>query len=445
MERKAVSRTMLTLLIVGILTLGFSIQPVKAEPSEPPAIEWSRTLGGANKDRTSSIQQTSDGGYITESVGSFISVPYHPQSKYYYCGPASLEMVFDFYGPDISQIEIADVARTAPDGTYTCDMVRAAHFSNLSTSVGREMTGNVTGYTARKLGYAAFEHWGMTIDELKSLIDSGFPVIVLTTWHYRVAVAYNSAYITFQDSWYGRMHNMTWGSFDVNWDYSNHWGLFISPWKVEVSTLENILLGNVFNVTVTITYPAPPPFHRDQYPASVANAIITLPAGLVLVSGETAKKTIGIGDLAVGASANVTWTVQATSLGNYTVSVEAEGKVNGFVPPLPSYPEFYRYEDRIGGYTGFNVTVLPRSPTKLLDELARTVESWNLDKGIETSLTSKLQASYRSLERGNQNAPVGQLTAVINEVQGLRLKKLTNEHAEQLIREAQRIIDLING
>ena len=40
------------------------------------------------------------------------SVPYHSQIKDYYCGPASLEMVFDYYGPDISQYEIADAART---------------------------------------------------------------------------------------------------------------------------------------------------------------------------------------------------------------------------------------------------------------------------------------------------------------------------------------------
>ncbi len=285
----------------------------------------------------------------TEPAEAYIYLPYHNQIKSYYCGPAALEMLFDFYGPDIPQLEIADVARTAPDGTYTSDMIRATHFSNLSTSVGKEMQGNITGYTARKLGYAAFEYSGMTIDELKSLIAAGYPVIVLTTWHYRVAVGYNSTHITFQDSYYGEMFNMTYNEFDKDWDYSSHWGLFVSPWKIEMSFPSDVLIGSVFNVTATITYPSSPPFPIDHYPASVANATITLPAGLTLAA-EPSEKTIGTGDLAVGASANVTWTVRADSLGIYTISVEAEGKVTGFVPPLPSYPDSYNYEDRIGGF-----------------------------------------------------------------------------------------------
>ncbi len=324
MEKKATSRAILLLLFVSIFNVAFQIKPA-----------------------------------IAESIRSYISVPHHFQNKYYYCGPASLEMVFDFYGPDIPQFEIADVARTAPDGTYTCDMVRAAHFSNLSTSVGKEMLGNVTGYTDRKLGYAAFEYFSMTIEELKSLIDAGYPIIVLTTWHYRVAVGYSSTHMTFQDSLYGEMHNMTYTAFDMDWDYSNHWGLFISPWEIEVSVPENVTLGSVFNVTATITYPAPPPFPTDQYPASLSNATITLPEGLSLVSGETTKKTIGTGELAAGASANPKWTVQADSLGLYTISVEAEGKVAGFVPPLPSYPKSYSYEDRIGGFAKSSITVFP--------------------------------------------------------------------------------------
>ena len=294
----------------------------------------------------------------TTEPAVYISVPYHRQINGYYCGPAALEMVFDFYGPDIPQLEIADVARTAADGTYTSDMIRAAHFSNLSTSVGNEMPGSIIGYTARKTGYVAFECYDMTIEELKSLIAEGYPIVVLTTWHFRVAVGFNSTHITFQDSYYGEMFNMTYQAFDTDWDYSSHWGLFVRPWEVKVATLENVLVGSVFNVTATITYPAPPPFNANQYPASTANATLTLPAGLTLVSGEMAKKTIDAGSLSTGESANVTWAVRADALGNYTISVEAEGKVTGFVPPIPSYPESYTYEDRIGGFSQGAVTVI---------------------------------------------------------------------------------------
>jgi parallel beta-helix repeat protein len=90
-------------------------------------------------------------------------------------------------------------------------------------------------------------------------------------------------------------------------------------------------------------------------------------------------------------------------------------------------------------------TPKPPSPLEALDELTQTVESYNLDTGIETSLTSKLQVAYHSLDRGNHNASTGQLTAFINQVEALRDKKLTNEQADQLTSEAQRIIDLIKG
>ena len=331
----------------------------------------------------------------------YISVPYHHQIRGYYCGPAALEMIFDFYGPDVHQLEIGEVARTTPDGTFTFDMIRAAHFSNLSTSVGRALSGNITGYTARKLGYAAFEYWGMTMEELKSLIAEGYPIVVLTPWHYRVAVGYNSTYVTFQDSYWGEMLNMTYDDFLQQWTSQGSWGLFVSPWDVKVSIPRNVSPESVFNVTATITYPAPPPFSTTQYPASSSNATLTLPAGLSLVPGETATKTIGTGNLAAGESGTVSWMVKADSLGAYTVFVEAEGEVSGFVPPLESYPQ-YDYEDRIGG-SGKGIIAV----TSTLDETpASTVDdydgSWrNRDFYINLTATDILSGVFETYYRIN--------------------------------------------
>lgn len=276
----------------------------------------------------------------------YISVPYHRQIRSYYCGPATLEMVFDFYGPDIPQLEIADVARTVLPGTSHIDMLRAAHFSNLSTSAGEAMQENVTGYTTRKLGYAAFECYDMTIDELRSLIAAGYPILVSASYHYMVAVGYDHANIIFQDPLRGEMFNITYGGFDADWDFSDHWGLFVSPWEIEVSIPHSIFLDSIFNITANITYPSPSPFPNDQYQVVLSNATLMLPEGLRFVPGETAKKIIGAGDLAAGTSAEVTWTVQAECVGNHTVRVEAEGKVAGFHP----FPPSYSYEDRIGGF-----------------------------------------------------------------------------------------------
>jgi len=285
----------------------------------------------------------------TNSDEAFISVPYHYQITSYYCGPAALEMIFDFYGPDVSQLEIADVARTAPDGTYTPDMVRAAHFSNASTSVGNEMPSNITGYSMREFGYAALQHDGMTMNELKALIAVGYPIVVLTTWHYRVAVGYSSTAITFQDSYYGPLYNMTYSAFDTDWDYSGHWALLVAPLFIGVLAPEYVLQGSLFNITASITYPWFPPFSSDQHPLSAVNATVIVPSDLSLVSGETVKKTIG-SSLIAGKTINVTWTLRAERVGTYSVSAEAAGRVTGFVP--------YYYEDIIGGVSQSNVTVV---------------------------------------------------------------------------------------
>jgi parallel beta-helix repeat protein len=275
----------------------------------------------------------------------YISVPYHIQINGYYCAPASLEMVFNFYGADIDQLEIGEVARTTNYGTYTCDMTRAAHFSDMSTSV----TGGLIGYTARKLGYAAFEYYGMTIDELKSLITAGYPIIVLGTWHTRVAVGYDSTYITFQDPLYGAGLKLTYEEFDADWNWSDHWALLVTPWKIKFSDLGDVSPRDIVNVTASIDYPCFQPFYSMEYPALFANATITLPQGLTLASGEEAEKTIRNGTLTGGTSATVTWSVRADTLGNHTISVEAEGEIWGYDPPIPPYPEAYFYEDRIGG------------------------------------------------------------------------------------------------
>ncbi len=87
----------------------------------------------------------------------------------------------------------------------------------------------------------------------------------------------------------------------------------------------------------------------------------------------------------------------------------------------------------------------PPSPQDALEDLIQTVESWDLNTGIETSLTSILRGAYRSLDKENPKASIRQLTAFMNEAEALRDNKLNNEQADYLISEAQRIIDLIEG
>jgi hypothetical protein len=80
-----------------------------------------------------------------------------------------------------------------------------------------------------------------------------------------------------------------------------------------------------------------------------------------------------------------------------------------------------------------------------LCELIETIESWNLPKGTEKSLTAKMKAAIRIFEMGKEDGAIRKLAAFINRVEILRDKKLTNEQADYLTMEVQKFLDLIKG
>jgi len=311
-----------------------------------------------------------------QGVAHFVIVPFHYQDTYYYCGPASLEIIFDYYGEDINQSEIADVARTIGDpvdSTFTDELLRAAHFSNISTSGGGEIPDeNITGYTLRKLGYAAFEAQGMSLTQLKSYIDQDKPLILLMYYsgahkstHYRVVTGYNETHVFLHDPW----NNVTWGGryggpnlvfnytyFLDLWSYWSNWTLCTSPWTINVSAPTYIKPEAPFQISATVAYPPPLPNAPDNYPASICNATIALPAdaNLTLAQGETLKKTLGTGFLQAGANSTVSWMLVANSSISCNITIEVEGLISGSVWPHYNYSA-YSYSDRIGARV--NVTV----------------------------------------------------------------------------------------
>ncbi|HQK55177.1 MAG TPA: PKD domain-containing protein, partial [Methanolinea sp.] len=80
------------------------------------------------------------------------------------------------------------------------------------------------------------------------------------------------------------------------------------------------------------------------------------------------------------------------------------------------------------------------APQEAIENLEDYIVNLNLDMGITNSLTAKLGAAISSLDRGNENAALNQLNAFINSVEAQRGKKLTNEQADALILEVNRII-----
>ena len=297
------------------------------------------------------------------------------------CGPASLESVFNYFGPDINQREIADVARTSSIGTYVFDIVRAAQFSYLSQAQGQFFPHDVpaAGYTQRRLGYAAFGHSQATpwLDGLKALVAQDLPPILLMLYtpepnsggHYRVMVGYDDdlqqAY--FIDPW-GRDLNrfvnpdgtVTWSYQDLltAWNYPEYgsdnpfFAAVISPWQVSLSIDGIVQAGNTISVTADVTYPCPTPFDCSQYPATNANIELSMPAGMNVIGGIA---SVDIGALPAGGTSKTTWQVSIdhVSLGA-AISVSASGEISGVLPAAAwtggevNYPS-YTFTDRIGG------------------------------------------------------------------------------------------------
>jgi len=283
-------------------------------------------------------------------------------------------MVFDYYGEYVPQLEIAEVARTQGlhGVTFTDELRRAAHFSNMSTSCGTEMVTNITRYSARTVGYAGFEQWGLTIDSLKALIDGGEPVIVLmwmtepgSVGHFRVVIGYNETHMVTHDPWYGANMYYNYSTFLNLWQYSGFWGLLVSPWRIELQMPNSVNIGGTIEVVANITYPCSNPFDNTTYPASFCNATIELQPSLELNSGETAQHPLG--NVAAGTSVQTRWLIHATEAGKPSVSVSVAGAIQGSVETHgPKYPS-YEYEDRIGGSSARSLSVVNPYPVHNLN------------------------------------------------------------------------------
>ena len=328
-----------------------------------------------------------------QGVAHFITVPFHYQDTYYYCGPASLEMVFDYYGEDINQSEIADVARTHPNETITDELRRAAHFSNISTSGGAEIPDkNITGYTLRKLGYAGFENHDMNLTQLKSYIDQDKPLILLMWYsgyhhstHYRVVTGYNETHIFLHDPWNKPEWDSMYGGPNIAfnytyfldlWSFWSNWTLYTSPWTISVSTPTYVKPETPFQINATIAYPQSLPNAPDNYPASSCNATIALPTNgnLTLAQGETLKKRLGTGFLQAGANSTVSWMLMANSSTSCNITIEVEGLISGSVGTHSINYTAYDYSDRIGAKANFTLELNEDSNSPIIGIPSRVPE-----------------------------------------------------------------------
>lgn len=306
--------------------------------------------------------------------------PWHQQMNGLFCGEGVLEGVYDYYGPDINQKEIADVARSSSAGTWTFDMVRAGHFSNMSSAQGRFFPHEapVAGYPERALGYASLPHSSdqFWLEDLKRLIAADTPVIVLMTYepnggggHYRTVIGYDdiNSSIFFSDPWGRDLKHQTDKTGITSWSYEElqsgwnyttegesypYWGMVMMPWGVNVKASGSLKQGSTTTVTAEITYPCPMPFNSSLYPAQDAVAVINLPEGMSLDSGS---RIISLGAVMAGSTLRKSWKAKINKpVSGKTIMVQAQGIVSGQVPEAHwtggsvTYPA-YSYTDAIGG------------------------------------------------------------------------------------------------
>jgi predicted outer membrane repeat protein len=362
--------------------------------AEPPDVHI-----GLDDELTRALEPAPEAGTHREAEGparrsgryppsyDIAGVPFHYQQTSYNCGPAALEMVFDYCGPDVNQTDIARVANTnSAIGTYALDLKRAAHFSYLSTSVQWPY---FQGYSERPVGYATNDNrWSYPNDDdpeypdryndLKTLISSDFPIIILSWYdathasgHFRVVKGYDDSTSVFivHDPWDPNLGPGAYWGPDVHfnqaflvddlWRQWYRWAMFTAPWDIECTAPSSLFTGDEFTVTAAVVYPGPHPFEGD-YPATNRAAEIVLPDGFSLPFGETAVKALP--SISVTGTADaVSWqVVAACDPGPAVITVEAVGRVSGGAPSYPS-----GYTDEIGGEG--EVEVVPASRVIYVD------------------------------------------------------------------------------
>ena len=100
--------------------------------------------------------------------------------------------------------------------------------------------------------------------------------------------------------------------------------------------------------------------------------------------------------------------------------------------------------DKDGGVASNSISVTILTPVQAAQNLIDLVETFNLQQGIENSLDVKLDNAINAmsdLNANNDQAAINSLQAFINAVEAQRGNHITNAQADQLIHDAQQILN----
>jgi len=365
-----------------------------------PEFAVTRNAGGATPPPRASSPVPAPTWY--PSSYDITSCPHYYQGTSYHCGPAALEMVFDYWGEHVNQTDIGYVANTvSPGGSYADDIRRAAHFSQNSTAI---QDPTLTGYDERWPGYSASENWWSypntsdpdyvdRYNDLKNLVSSDYPVIILTWYdtshnsgHFRVVKGYNNLTNVFivHDPWYSGIYqgpnvhfNQT-TLVDDLWERYYRWGLFTAPWFVSYMTVPSSpARGTQFTLIADVTYPGPHPFDGD-YLAGSPYAYVVPSGGFDLAAGEMNQKLLPT-ITTTGTIGTASWQIVAPCHAN---PVAFNGHVMGVVEGAStSYPA---YVDQIGRDGGPTVQA-SSSPNQIVVDVGGGGDYLTISEGIDAA------------------------------------------------------------
>jgi predicted double-glycine peptidase len=149
-----------------------------------------------------------------------LSVPFFKQDTNYSCGPATILMIFQFYGKIFSEEKLIEKLNTRKE-TGTCHQAMIE--------------------LAKDEGFYVYENNESSLDEIKSFINKKVPVIVHYTepandeGHYSVLIGIDKNKIILNDPWNGEKFKINIEEFEKRWkdDKRNS-----KKWLMVVSTAD---------------------------------------------------------------------------------------------------------------------------------------------------------------------------------------------------------------
>lgn len=141
-----------------------------------------------------------------------LKVPYFRQKNSWYCGPASLQMVFAYFGKRVTQTELAKSGETTKTrGTKTKMLPKIA----------------------RWFGFWAFTKKYGTNTDLKKYLQKKLPPIIEyiepseNESHHAVVIGFNEKNIILNDPWNGRGFRLPIREFIKRWQKRNCWFMIV--------------------------------------------------------------------------------------------------------------------------------------------------------------------------------------------------------------------------